>query len=126
MWMRRSGDNGNVDAQFNMGTVYQNGMGVDKDPKAAAAWFQKAAEAGDSGALMQLSRAYAGGNGVPEDPVRAYMLLDVLQTVDPEAEDLAAERVKRVTFLNPAQIEQAKTLAQRVVSRDIGLEAALR
>ena len=37
-------EQGNVAAQFNMGILYRNGLGVEKDPGLAARWYRKAAD----------------------------------------------------------------------------------
>ena len=45
---------GNLDAQFKLGNMYAQGLGVDADPIAAAAWFVVAAENG-----LQQAKPYA-------------------------------------------------------------------
>ena len=41
---------GNVDAQYNLGMMYLDGKGVAQNYKQAMVWFQKAAQQGDIGA----------------------------------------------------------------------------
>ncbi len=41
---RKAAEQGDANAQFNLGVCYNQGQGVDKDPKAAVAWYRKAAE----------------------------------------------------------------------------------
>ena len=55
---------GHVDAQFNMGLLYDNGAGVSRDLAQAAAWYRRAAEAGDRTAQSYLAEMYARGHGV--------------------------------------------------------------
>lgn len=45
-WYRKAAEQGNVDAQNNLGWMYINGYGVKKDEKEAKIWFEKAAEGG--------------------------------------------------------------------------------
>ena len=57
-------DAGHVDAQFNIGLLYDNGAGVDRDPAQAAEWYRRAAESGDRTAQSYLAEMYANGHGV--------------------------------------------------------------
>ena len=44
-------DEGNAAAQFNLGIMYQNGQGVDSDPRVAMQWYRRAAEQGYAAAI---------------------------------------------------------------------------
>jgi TPR repeat protein len=66
-------DQGGAEAQYNLGVLYTNGLGVPQDYAEAAKWFRKAADQGDAGAQSNLGFMYAKGQGVPEDYVRAHM-----------------------------------------------------
>ena len=59
---------GSPDAEFLIGTKYELGAQVKKDPVQAAAWYRKAAEKGDVRAQHSLGVLYEFGNGVPADP----------------------------------------------------------
>lgn len=58
---------GNPDAQFRIGTQYELGNRVPKDPAQAAAWYRKAADQGDVRAQHSLGFLYEKGSGVPPD-----------------------------------------------------------
>ena len=45
-WYRKAADQGNADAQANLGLMYANGHGVLRDDAQAVAWFRKAADQG--------------------------------------------------------------------------------
>lgn len=45
-WFRKAAEQGNADAQYNLGMAYYKGDGVDRDRQAALMWFKKAADAG--------------------------------------------------------------------------------
>ena len=53
-WYRRAAEQGNVDAQHNLGAAYVNGQGVRQDHKIAKEWFGKACDNG----LQQSCDAY--------------------------------------------------------------------
>lgn len=68
-------DTGNVRAQFMMGTIFEQGLGVDKDLSAAARWYRAAADGGNASAQYNLGVFYQFGKGVQKDSVAAAKLL---------------------------------------------------
>jgi TPR repeat protein len=64
-------EQGDADAQYNLGLMYANGHGVPQDHVEAAMWFRPLAELGDAGAQFALGFMYANGHGVPQDHVEA-------------------------------------------------------
>jgi len=58
---------GDVDAQLNLGLMYDNGQGVVQNYKEAFHWHQKAAEQGESSAQISLGLFYYDGKGVKQD-----------------------------------------------------------
>ena len=55
-WFRKAANQGNLDAQYNLGRCYKNGDGVNQDMLRAAKWFYKAAKQGDKDAKDALKR----------------------------------------------------------------------
>jgi len=47
-WYRKAADQGNADAQTNLGIMYRDGRGVPQDQNEAALWFRKAAAQGNA------------------------------------------------------------------------------
>src|SRR5258705_184692 len=45
--VRALAQSGNLEAQYHIGMMYNNGMGVSQDPNKAFEWFSKAATGGD-------------------------------------------------------------------------------
>jgi len=62
---------GNGDAQFMLGVMHENGLGVARDLAAAASWYAKAARAGIASAQYNLAVFYQLGKGVAKDPGQA-------------------------------------------------------
>jgi hypothetical protein len=60
-------ENGNARAQFNLGLMYVDGLGVPQDYAEAARLFRMAAMQGDTNAQLNLGVLYAKGQGVPQD-----------------------------------------------------------
>lgn len=67
-------EQGNASAQFNLGLMYHEGRGIEKDGKQAAYWYGKAAEAGVLDAQFNLALLYEAGGGVPQDYYEAVKL----------------------------------------------------
>jgi uncharacterized protein len=68
-------DAGNVRAQFMMGTIFEQGLGVHKDLSAAARWYRAAADGGNASAQYNLGVFYQFGKGVGKDSTVAAKLL---------------------------------------------------
>jgi hypothetical protein len=68
---KKAAEQGDAQAQFNLGVCYANGRGVAKDEKEAAKWFQKAAEQGQTKAQLYLGVYYTKGQGVAKDEKEA-------------------------------------------------------
>jgi TPR repeat protein len=60
-------EQGDIDAQFNLGIMYNFGRGVSQEYKIAAKWYRKAAEQGDARAQFNLGMMYRKGEGVSKD-----------------------------------------------------------
>ena len=60
-------ENGNLEAAFQLGSVYYFGDGIPTDYPLALKWFGKAAESGHSASQFMLGLMYAEGHGVKKD-----------------------------------------------------------
>lgn len=60
-------EQGDADAQYNLGRMYSEGIGVPQDYKAAAKWCALAAEQGLVEAQLYLGLLYENGNGVSQN-----------------------------------------------------------
>lgn len=58
---------GDVEAQYNLGVMYDQGTGMEKDLGKAAEWYRKAAEQGFVDAQANLGMMYYHGQGVSRD-----------------------------------------------------------
>jgi len=64
---RKAAEDGNADAQFNLGVMYSKGRGVEQDFARAAHWYRKAAEQEDVPAQSMMGFMHLKGQGVPQD-----------------------------------------------------------
>jgi len=63
---------GVTEAQFQLGALYDNGLGVERDAVKAAQWYRKAANKGHAFAQYNLSVSYDTGSGVEKDATKAF------------------------------------------------------
>ncbi len=107
---RAAAQQGDPDAQNELGELYAGGQGVARDFRQAAKWYRLAAEQGHGPAQLNLGLAYADGLGVPGDHVRAHLWLNLASTSgDDHARDQRDELTGEMT---PEQIAEAQQLAR--------------
>jgi TPR repeat protein len=70
-WYRKAAEQGNADAQFNLGVCFDIGQGVVKDEEEAMSWYRKAAKQGNAGAQNNLGVCFRNGQGVEKDEAEA-------------------------------------------------------
>jgi TPR repeat protein len=58
-------------AQYNLGKMYRDGVGFEKNIKTSVTWFRSAAGRGHVRAQSKLGRRYAAGVGVAQNDVMA-------------------------------------------------------
>ena len=68
---RTAAEQGDMIAQFNLGFMYAQGLGVSKDYSEAMVWWRRAAEQGEATAQYNLGIMYHNGQGVPQDYAEA-------------------------------------------------------
>lgn len=70
LW-RPLADQGNAEAQYALGFMYDGGHGVPKNYATAAKWWRLAADQGHTFAQFNLGTLYDNGNGVPKNKAEA-------------------------------------------------------
>jgi TPR repeat protein len=78
----------------NLGGMYANGTGVDKNEAEAVRLARKAAEAGDAHGMSGLGVMYENGEGVTKDPAQA---LSWYQQAAAMGDEYAKSAVKRIS-----------------------------
>jgi hypothetical protein len=66
-WYRLAADQGDAQAQSNLGFMYDNGRGVAQDFAEAVKWYWLAADQGHAPAQFNLGVKYKNGQGVTQD-----------------------------------------------------------
>jgi uncharacterized protein len=122
LW-RPLADQGNAQAQSNLGWMYEHGESVPQDYAQSVAWYRKGADQGNALGQLGLGGKYEQGQGVPEDFVQAYMWFDLaavrgelaaIPNADLSAmrDKAAKERDAVAAQMTPEQIAEAKRLAK--------------
>jgi TPR repeat protein len=71
VWSRKAAEQGDAEAQNNLGSSYYFGQGVKQNYLQALYWYSKAAESGSAIAQNSLGAMYHDGHGVPQDEEQA-------------------------------------------------------
>jgi len=109
-WYRRAAEQGDTDAQLNLGLLYATGRGVPQSYGKAVRWYRMAAEQGDADGQSRLGLLYANGQGAQQDLVQAHLWLSLAAAQGDTRS--AKERDRLVKKMTPAQLAQAQKLAR--------------
>ena len=71
--LRNAAENGEIAAQFQLGTAYYTGQGVPQDFQEAIKWYRKVAKKGFAAAQHNVGVAYSQGKGVPQNHKEAAL-----------------------------------------------------
>ncbi|MEK9947016.1 MAG: tetratricopeptide repeat protein, partial [Alphaproteobacteria bacterium] len=108
-------EQGDADAQFNLGLMYNNGQGVPQDYKTAVKWYRLAAKQGLSNAQYNLGFMYATGTGVIQDNVYAHMWWNIAASSGNK--DAVKNKDIVAGKMTPSQLEKAQDLARECVRK---------
>jgi TPR repeat protein len=103
-------EQGDVRAQYMLGTMYEEGQGVPQDYAEALRWYRLVAEQDDAWAQSDLGALYANGRGVPQDYVSAHMWFNLAVANGNLAAELLRDRVE--SLMTPADISEAQRRAR--------------
>ncbi|MGH7180653.1 MAG: tetratricopeptide repeat protein [Nitrospiraceae bacterium] len=109
-------EQGQAEAQFILGGLYANGLGVLQNDQEAVKWYHKAAGQGHALAQVLIGTFYANGEGgVPQDLVRAHMWLNVAAAAlsGDVRKKATKNRESMASRMTAAQIEKAQAMARR-------------
>ncbi len=115
--LRPLASHGTAEAQYELGFLYYNGMGVPQDYAEAVKWYRLAADQGLADAQHDLGVMYLDGQGVPQDYVLAHMWFNLAASLIPASKKAALEsavsdRDLVASKMTPAQIAEAQKLAR--------------
>jgi putative methionine-R-sulfoxide reductase with GAF domain len=107
--MRKLAEQGDAEAQYDLGSRYHNGEGVLHDDVQAAKWFERAAEQGHIGSQRALGSSYWAGRGVPRDLSKAYFWSTVAAN---QGDEISASQMQGLVLqMTRAQVAAAQSQA---------------
>ncbi len=71
-WYKKSANKNNFRAMINLGDIYKNGIGIEKDHIKALEFYKKAADLNSTIAMRKIAAMYQVGEGVFKDSIAAY------------------------------------------------------
>ena len=104
--LQKLAEQGNPEAQWNLGGRYHAGDGVPQDDAVAVQWFLRAAEQGYVQAQGALGAYYWGGRGVPPDLSKAYFWSALAMA---QGDEISKSRVEGLS----SRMTRAEILAAR-------------
>ena len=107
-------EQGNAQAQKNLGFMYKNGKGVAQDYAEAVKWYRLAAEQGDADAQNNLGVMYAYGDGVVQDNILSHMWYNIASANGTEASKKRQDEI--ATKMTAADISKAQAMAKECMS----------
>lgn len=110
-WFEEASKQGFVPAWNDLGSIYMNGWGVDKNPKISIQYFKMAAENGDNNGQFNLGLRYYEGIIVSKNDIQAYAWFKVAGCASGENTS-CLEQVSALTKrMTKKQLEQAEKLS---------------
>ena len=106
----------NANAQFQIGNIYNEGLGVAQDYAEAVRWYKLAAAQGNVLAQYNLGNSNARGEGVAQDFITAHMWFN-LAAISGDI-DAVKNRDLIASMLTPQQIAEAQKLARECQARN--------
>ena len=100
-------DKGDPIAQFKLGIMYANGVGISKDNAEAVIWFRRAADNGNADAQYTLALRYDNGTGVEQDGSQAF---DWYQKAAAQGQQDARNRLDEATSI----IQLCRSIVSRI------------
>ena len=109
-------EQGDAEAQYKIGWMYQEGQGVEQDFKEALKWFQKSAEQGHADGQTSLGGMYYSGEGVEQDNATSYAWWNIAATNG--VENAKIWKLKIAKAMTPEQIAKAEELVKEMVKKN--------
>jgi len=113
-------EQGDPEAQFSLGLIYDTGREDKRDPERAVYWYSKAAKAGIAGACLYLGMKYEFGTGVQQNRTQAqYWYKQAALKGWPQAAFLLG-----TLYLHSPQPDPVQGCAWLQIARDSGFPGA--
>lgn len=109
---------GDARAQYNLGLLYDQGLGVPQSDALALRWYTQAAERGEPRAQYNLGIMYMNGQGTAPDPVQAYYWFSLAVAQGESKAPAARDYV--MGQMSPEQIAQGQQMVMTRLQAQTG------
>jgi len=92
---------GDLDAQFQLGTLFYQGKGVQQDYTQAFLWYRRAGQQGNSDAQYSLGNMYLMGEGIKQDDYQARQWYEKAAEQGHESAQHNLESLQRIATAEP-------------------------
>lgn len=107
--LQRLAEQGEEDAQYELGVRYRNGDGIPQDHAQAAKWIERAAEQGHLSSQRAMGSTYWAGRGVPRNLSKAYFWSALAAR---QGDDISLSQMQGLVLqMTPAQVAEAQSQA---------------
>jgi len=111
-WYKAAAAQGHAKAMYDIGTLFENGQGVERSMPDAARWYRDAAERHEPAAAHSFAILYETGQGVEPDKVEAWVWFSI--AAEKEFPGASQSREALGAQLSTPEMERARQLlAQR-------------
>ena len=111
-WLTKSAQQGILEAQYNLGVMYEKGDGVPQNYKQAVYWYTKSAQQGFPQAQNNLGLMYDKGEGVPKNYIHSYAWTNL--AVSNNNQQARKGMVSLEKVMTPKQIAAAQELSTKI------------
>jgi TPR repeat protein len=94
----KASEGGFIDASYELGILFEEGIGVKRSHAEAIKLYHIAADKGHEDALYRLARLYHGGNGTKQDLIKAFGLYTSAATYGHPLAELATKITSKLTW----------------------------
>ena len=107
---RKLAEQGSATAEFSLGLIYSQGLGVPQDYSEAIKWYLAAADQGNGAAQLKLGTMAARGRRIPQDNICALMWYNLAAARG--VEYASGKRNALAIAITPYEVGQAQSLSQ--------------
>ena len=110
-------EQGNANAQSNLGVMYEHGDGVIQDYAEAVKWYRLAAEQGNASAQNNLGVRYESGLGVLQDNILSHMWYNIASANGSKKSSEWRDEI--AAKMTPQDISKAQAMARECMSMEM-------
>ena len=93
--LRERAEAGNPDAQYDLGCVYYDGDGVERNYDEALKWYRVAAAQNHNSGLCDVGFCYRNGHGVEQDYAKAIEAFERAMELNPSFYEKANQNIQK-------------------------------